>query len=53
MAQSEVTTGADRRLHGGQFAEALVVKDERSESSEETYARDRARLLADMAGNKF
>lgn len=36
-----------------QFADALVVKDERSESDDEAHARDRARLLADMAGNNF
>jgi hypothetical protein len=36
-----------------QFSEALVVKDPRSESSEEQYAKDRAKLLADMAGNNF
>jgi len=36
-----------------QFAEALVVKDEQDESSDEAHARDRARLLADMAGNNF
>lgn len=36
-----------------QFAEALVIKDERDESKEEKFARDRASLLSDMARNNF
>lgn len=36
-----------------QFAEALVVKDEKSESNEEKFAADRRKLLSDLAGNNF